>query len=150
MILIFGGAYQGKLGYARDNFKIETVFDCSKGQDRGAEPDAGETPRADVNDLPPDARKLPEPNLSADAITGLEAFVLACTRSGIEAADWFRERRDQWQDKILIIQDQSQGIVPVDAEQRAAREMNGRLMIYLAGEADEVYRVFCGIGRRIK
>ena len=127
MILIFGGAYQGKLGYARDNFKIKTVFDCSKELDRGV-----------------------EPNLSADAITGLEAFVLACTRSGIEAADWFRERLDQWQDKILIIQDQSQGIVPVDAEQRAAREMNGRLMIYLAGEADEVYRVFCGIGRRIK
>lgn len=135
MILIFGGAYQGKLGYARDNFKIETVFDCSKELDRGVEPDESE---------------LPEPDLSADAIVGLEAFVLACTKSGIEAADWFRQRRDQWQDKILIIQDQSQGIVPIDAEQRAAREMNGRLMIYLAGEADEVHRVFCSIGKRLK
>ena len=48
------------------------------------------------------------------------------------------------------MQDMSQGIVPMDKEERAAREMNGRLMIYLAGEADEVVRVFCGIGERIK
>lgn len=123
MILIFGGAYQGKLGYAKDNFKIERVFDC---------------------------RGSGDPDLSADAICGLEGFVSECSSRGIEAADWFRGRRDQWQDKVLIIQDQSQGIVPMDAEQRAAREMNGRLMIYLAGEADEVHRVFCGIGKRIK
>ena len=137
MILVFGGAYQGKLGYARDNFKIEKVFDCS--DEHGG------------SDLtPPGAGELPEPDLSADAICGLEGFVSECSSRGIEAADWFSQRRDQWQDKVLIIQDRSQGIVPVDAEQRAAREMNGRLMIYLAGEADEVHRVFCGIGKRIK
>ena len=33
---------------------------------------------------------------------------------------------------------------------RAAREANGRLMIYLAEEAKEVHRVFCGIGKRMK
>lgn len=27
--------------------------------------------------------------------------------------------------------------------------MNGRLMLYLAGEADEVIRVFCGIGKKV-
>ena len=151
MILIFGGAYQGKLGYARDNFKIETVFDCSKGQDQGAEPNAADLPEPNAADLPePDASDLPEPDLSADAISGIEAFVAACTERGIEAADWFSQRRDQWQDRVLIIQDQSQGVVPIDARQRAAREMNGRLMIYLAGQAEEVHRVFCGIGQRIK
>lgn len=138
MILIFGGAYQGKLGYARDNFKIENVFDC-----RDAVGQNGEFTE-------PGAGKMPEPDLSVDAICGLEAFVSACSENSIEAADWFRDRREQWHDKILIIQDQSQGIVPMDAEKRAAREMNGRLMIYLAGEAEEVHRVFCGIGKRIK
>lgn len=146
MILIFGGAYQGKLEYAKDNFKIETVFDC-----RDAVGSNGEVTEPGTDEIAgADAAKLPEPDVYADAICGLEAFVSACTKSGIEAADWFRDRRDQWQDKILIIQDQSQGIVPMDATERAAREMNGRLMIYLAGEATEVYRVFCGIGKRIK
>ena len=31
MILIFGGAYQGKLEYAQKNYDVETVCDCSNG-----------------------------------------------------------------------------------------------------------------------
>ena len=46
--------------------------------------------------------------------------------------------------------DTSQGVVPMDKDVRAAREASGRLLTYLAGEADEVHRVFCGIGKRIK
>jgi len=130
MILIFGGAYQGKLGYAKDNFKVQSVYDCRS-----------ETTGRSISC---------EPDLSADAICGLDAFVSECEKAGIEAADWFAERLDQWQDKVLIMEDCSQGVVPVDAHQRAAREMNGRLMIYLAGEANEVHRVFCSIGKRIK
>ena len=139
MVLIFGGAYQGKLAYAKDNFEIERICDC---RDVIA-------PGTDGNDEHGDGSAF-EPDLSADVICGLEAFVSACSERGIEAADWFRDRRDQWQDRILIIQDKSQGIVPMDAAERAAREMNGRLMIYLAGEADQVIRVFCGIGKVIK
>ena len=127
MILIFGGAYQGKLEYAKRNYSVDKVFDCGRTPDQTASPD-----------------------FSADAVCGIEAFVLWCTKNGIEAADWFRERKDLWQDKILIIRDQSQGIVPMDPEERAAREMCGRLMIYLAGEAKQVIRVFCGLGEKIK
>ena len=67
-----------------------------------------------------------------------------------EAADWFDERREAWRDKILIMTDVSQGIVPMEPELRAFREMNGRLMLRLAAEADEVHRVFCGMGKRVK
>ena len=130
MILVFGGAYQGKLDYAKENFHIEKVYDCRE---------AGE--------LAGDAIL---PDFSADAVCGLEAFVSVCEKQGVEAAELFRENRELWRDKVLIIRDQSQGVVPVDAGQRTAREMNGRLMIYLASEADEVHRVFCGIGKRIK
>ena len=124
MVFIFGGAYQGKLDYAKNNYSLETVFDCRAG--------------------------APTPEMYADIICGLEAFVKDCSGRGIEAADWFRERKEEWRDKVLIMQDMSQGIVPMDKEERSAREMNGRLMIYLAGEADEGVRVFCGIGERIK
>ena len=127
MILVFGGAYQGKLGYAREKFKADKIYDCRKAAQEGALPD-----------------------FDADVICGLDAFVAQCERKGVEASDWFRERRDLWQDKVLIMEDQSQGVVPIDEHLRAAREMNGRLMIYLAGEADQVHRVFCSIGKRIK
>ena len=123
MILIFGGAYQGKLDYARENFDIRTACDCSDGR---------------------------EPDFDMDAVHGLEGFALSCVRNGREAADFFRETREKWQDKVLIVTDVSQGVVPVDRELRAMREMNGRLMLYLAGEAEQVIRVFCGMGKNIK
>ena len=46
--------------------------------------------------------------------------------------------------------DISQGVVPVDPLQRAWREACGRALIYLAQEAGEVYRVFCGLPERLK
>ena len=123
MILIFGGAYQGKLEYAREKFEIDRVSDCYEGGD---------------------------PDFSAEAICGIEAFVTDCVKRGVEAKDFFVDTADKWQDKILIITDTSQGVVPIDRDVRAAREMNGRLMLYLSGEAERVIRVFCGIGKDIK
>lgn len=124
MILIFGGAFQGKLEYAKKNFDVKTVHDC-------------------------ESCESADPDFSKDAVCALEKFVLRCVREGREAADYFRENREKWQDSILIMTDVSQGIVPMDAELRAFREMNGRLMLYLAAEAEQVIRVFCGIGKKV-
>lgn len=126
MILIIGGAYQGKRDFARRELGAKAIRDW-------ADIDGG----------------MDEYILDGDGVCGLEAFARECVRSDVEASDWFREREEDWADKILIMGDISQGIVPTDPELRAWREMNGRLMLYLAGEADEVIRVFCGIGKRI-
>lgn len=123
MILVFGGAYQGKLDYVRNNFGIDKVSDCSDGS---------------------------WPDFAADAVYGIDGFVLQCVRDGVEAAEIFREEKELWQEKILIMTDVSQGLVPMEAEQRAFREMNGRLLLYLAAEAEQVHRVFCGLGKRVK
>ena len=50
----------------------------------------------------------------------------------------------------VIMDDVSQGLVPIDEKERKFREANGRFMIRFAEEAEAVYRVFCGLGRRIK
>ena len=42
------------------------------------------------------------------------------------------------------------GIVPADERDRKRREMTGRIMCYIAANADEVYRLVCGIPVRIK
>ena len=42
------------------------------------------------------------------------------------------------------------GIVPLDRKVREWREATGRALCRIAAEADEVYRVSCGIGMKIK
>ena len=123
MIFVFGGAYQGKTDYALKAFGRETVCDISE---------AG------------------EPDFTKEIVTGIDGFAARLAAAGEEPAAWFEARRGQWEDSVLIVNDISQGVVPVDKELRAAREANGRLMIYLAREAEQVHRVFCGIGKRIK
>lgn len=53
-------------------------------------------------------------------------------------------------DCILISDEVGNGIVPIDAFEREYRERCGRILVELAKEADEVERVICGIGQRIK
>ena len=43
-----------------------------------------------------------------------------------------------------------QVIVPMEAEERTYRECTGRILEGLAAQADEVVRVVCGIGQKIK
>ncbi len=53
--------------------------------------------------------------------------------------------------RFVIISDEiGNGIVPVDAFERDYRERTGRMLITLASQADEVVRVICGIGQKIK
>jgi adenosyl cobinamide kinase/adenosyl cobinamide phosphate guanylyltransferase len=124
MIFVIGGAYQGKLDYVRERFPGKTVFQC------GADD--------------------PEPDLSADVINALHLMILAQARAGDDALAWLRERLPELKGKIVICDDVTCGIVPVDDETRLWREICGRCMTLLARNADEVIRVFCGIGSRIR
>ena len=69
---------------------------------------------------------------------------------GIEAREYLRQHRPELDGKVIICTDISQGIVPVETQMRALREMTGRAMVYLAKEADTVTRVFCGLGQKLK
>ena len=125
MKLIFGGAYQGKLDFAKDTFDVkdEDIFFCDE------------------------ASPL---DYSKKVFVNLEKFVLKCVEEGLEAKEVLASDRVSLEDKIIIVDDISQGVVPMDAKLRAWREMVGRTMLYLSKEADSVYRVFCGIGQQIK
>ena len=78
-----------------------------------------------------------------------QAF-LRHVREGKESREVLAEHLNDLKDKILIVNDISQGIVPMERELRDWREMTGRAMLYISKEADEVYRVFCGLGSKIK
>ncbi len=51
---------------------------------------------------------------------------------------------------IIISDEIGNGIVPIDAFEREYRERTGRILVGLADQADEVVRVICGIGQKIK
>lgn len=125
MVLIFGGAYQGKLDFAMKKFNIKDtdIFTCTEDS---------------------------FPDFSKKIIDRAELFFLKCVKDGIEPRDILCENINILQDKIVIARDISQGIVPIDPVQRAWREASGRAMMYLAGEAEEVYRVFCGLSEKLK
>lgn len=127
MILIFGGAYQGKLEYAKEHwdFGDDDVFFCDE-------------------DMAID--------LSKKVICGLEKFVYACVLEGVEAKDVLKSYDDEYplDEKIWIADDISQGVVPIDHTRRAWRESVGRSLLWLGKESEEVHRVFCGLGQRLK
>ena len=120
MILIIGGAYQGKLEFAKNQFKIqeEDIYTCTAG----------------------------EIDFSKRCIYSIEDF----TFSQEDPVGYFQANREHWQDSILICQDSFCGVVPMGAENRAWRQKTGRLCQYLAGEAQQVSRIFCGLEQRLK
>lgn len=54
------------------------------------------------------------------------------------------------QKDVVICNETGNGIVPVDKDERFARELTGRLCIQLAARAEKVVRVVCGIPQVIK
>ena len=124
MVLIIGGAYQGKLDYAKAAFSIadDEVFACD-----GVEID-----------------------FSRRCIYRIEEFTLACVLENNDPTEYFRSHREMWKDSILICQDIFCGVVPLGAEIRAWRQATGRLCRYLSGEAAQVSRLFCGLEQRLK
>lgn len=120
MILIIGGAYQGKLDFAKERFSVEEsdIFTCTDG---GID-------------------------FSKRCIRKIETFAA----DNEDPVAYFQNRWEQWQNCILILEDVFCGIVPMGEENRAWRQKTGRLAQYLAGQAQQVSRIFCGLEQRLK
>ena len=126
MILIIGGSYQGKLDFARERYGLtdDDIHFCDE-----------------TNDALDFSRRC---------IAYIDRFALNRVRAGAEPADAFGTDPGLYNDMIFIANDISGGIVPMDASLRAWREACGRMNLKLAREADEVWRLFCGIPQCVK
>ena len=120
MILIIGGAYQGKMDFAKETFGITDadVYTCVDS----------------------------EVDFSKRCICKLEEF----TAHNDDPIRYFESNREDWQNSILILRDIFCGVVPMGAENRAWRQRTGRLAQYLSKEAQQVSRIFCGLEQRLK
>ncbi len=127
MKLIIGGCAQGKLGFVLRQYGVKEcrVWD-------------GELP------------KETEAGTGTIVINHFHNWVKGCIlRSGCPEAEMgmFLEK---YPDCVIISDEIGNGLVPADAAERAYRERTGRILTELAGKAEEVVRVICGIGQKIK
>lgn len=124
MELIIGGAFQGKLNYVKNKygFSPSDVCDCS----------------------------LSDTDFASPCIYHFEHFSLKCAENGLDAISILEENLELMSNSVIICDDISCGVVPIDPVLRKWREVNGRMLEIISQKADTVTRVFCGIGQRLK
>lgn len=127
MKLVIGGYAQGKLNYVLGKCDVETtnIFD-------------GE---------------IPEKTEKIEGIVVIDHFhnwVKAnIARDGCPEKE-ILEFAEKYPNCVIISDEIGNGIVPAEAFEREYRERTGRILVELAKKAEEVERVICGIGRKIK
>ena len=126
MILIFGGVYQGKLAYVQQTYGVsaDEVHYCTE---------------VDT-----------EIESSKKVIYEVDKWLYARCVANVPLEESILALLSICENKIIICNDISQGVVPVDGLMRAWREAVGRLMGRLSVEAEEVVRVYVGIPSRLK
>lgn len=127
MKLVLGGCAQGKLTYvlSRHHLPEEAVYDS----------------------ILPDIRM---PQKTTVIINHFHNWVRKRMQSNACPEEEILSFLAHWKDCIIITDEIGNGIVPADPFERAYRERTGRILIQLAGQAEEVERVICGIGQKIK
>jgi adenosylcobinamide kinase/adenosylcobinamide-phosphate guanylyltransferase len=128
MILITGGAHQGKLNFAKTlaakSFEETILLD-------------GE-------------HLTEETSVKAAIISRFHLYIRILLTKGHPVKEEVKRFLAQNPDVILTVTELGCGIVPMDAFDRQYRETVGRICCMLAEEAQAVYRVTCGIGIKIK
>ena len=130
MKLIIGGTAQVKLVYVLQKYGLQENMVWE-----------GSLPN-EINDI--------ERKRNPIIINHLHQWIKNCMISGGCPEDEIMSFLDCNEDCILICDEVGNGIVPIDPFEREYRERVGRILVQLAKRADEVERIICGIGQKIK
>lgn len=122
--IITGGAYQGKLAYAR---RLYPGMSWTDGKSCGLD-EIG----------------------TCSAVYAFHEFVKRWMEAGRSSAELTALLLEEKKERIIVCDEIGCGLVPVDAFEREYREETGRIMTALAERAERVDRVVCGIGTRIR
>lgn len=127
MRLVIGGYAQGKLNYVLEKYGVEAckVFD-------------GKIP------------EKPEQEKEIIVINNFHSLVRRSMNHNGSPEKEILRFVEKCQDCVIISDEVGNGIVPTDAFEREYRERTGRILVELAARAEEVERVICGIGQKIK
>lgn len=148
MKLVIGGVAQGKLDYVLENMIEESekydVYDCLFLKDNAC------------NDKASNMEWLWDFAIDDERVLIIDKFhyfIRAVLENKLPLQEYilkFMHFAEENPDTIVIADEIGNGIVPLDAFEREYREQTGRAEILLAKKADEVIRVICGIGQKIK
>ena len=132
MKLVIGGYAQGKLDYVLDGNRLTNFCIVD-----------GELPNAEQ-------LKDEKNNGKTVIVNHFHEWMRASIRQGKNAEQEILEFISNAPGCIVISDEIGNGIVPLDNFEREYRERTGRILVKLAEQADEVVRVICGIGQKIK
>ena len=130
MKLIIGGAFQGKRAFVKNRYGISD----SEILDGGS---------ALVESLPSIGSEF-------KAIDHYHLLVRNELHSGLDPVECFDKIVSDRPDLVLISDEVGNVVVPIEREERDFREALGRVLSIAARKSDEVYRIFCGLGQRMK
>lgn len=134
MILVVGGKFQGKLNFVKNNFAVDedNIFDCEKKYLFNATYSAMSTDKYNVVD-------------------NFESYILKKTEEGLSKKDILVDFMTiNFHNKTIIICDDiSNGLVSIDALERAYRENIGHILCHISKNVSDIYEVIYGIGRKI-
>ena len=132
MKVIIGGYAQGKLAYVTGRLPEGSFLVCD-----------GRLPEEEEKAALKEGKKLL-------ILNGFHRMVKKNLQEGKDPAFLVESLCREYPECYVISDEIGNGIVPMDAFEREYREQTGRLLTKLAAEADEVVRVLCGIGQKIK
>lgn len=124
MEMIIGGAYQGKLSYAKKLYPKISWLDggaCTK-----------------------------EELLLAEGVYDFQQFIRRQMEAGALDEGFARELLLENPEIVIVSCEVGGGVVPIDTFDREYREKVGRICTKLAEGSRRVHRVICGIGTVIK
>ncbi|MBQ8687652.1 MAG: bifunctional adenosylcobinamide kinase/adenosylcobinamide-phosphate guanylyltransferase [Ruminococcus sp.] len=126
MILVTGGAFQGKTEYARTQLGVphENILD---GEDCSF--DAVQT---------------------AECVKTYHQLIKRLLSSGVDPLDFTRRLCIENPDAVILMDEIGCGIIPLEKAERLWREAAGRAGCIIAGQAETVVRISCGIPVIIK
>jgi len=124
MVLIFGGAYNGKLEFVKKEYDInnEDIFFCTDQYLR----------------------------FDKKVLCGLHIFTKYCVLNKINSVEFLENNINFLKDKIIICDEINSGIVPMEKLDRAWREETGRALQFLTKQSSPVYRIFFGLQEELK
>lgn len=85
-----------------------------------------------------------ELELDKQCFNHFERYLRACSVAGVPPTTVFPDNA------VIICQDIFCGVVSVDPEERAWRELAGRTITAMAARASTVTRIFCGLPMELK
>lgn len=139
MKLVIGGYAQGKLDYVLSKYSLskDTVWDSVLPDD------------AALGDIQKEQGGESGQN-SPIVINHFHLWVRNRMIKGGQPEEEIMAFLDKYDNCVIISDEIGNGIVPLTQFERAYRECVGRILIRLAGKAEEVERVLCGINQKIK